>query len=118
MNHRPHPPLEGHTPTTNPPPAAELRSVPPAVGAPTGVAEGVPTAVLPDQQLGDGRHVTGWLTIRVPRKGTPTATSWCACGRDLFASGHAKVLALTEDHTAHRDACPLRTTSTEGRAAA
>ncbi|TXL87031.1 hypothetical protein EW053_24920 [Streptomyces sp. IB2014 016-6] len=62
----------------------------------------------------------GWLTIRVPRRGTPTATSWCACGRDLFASGHAKVLALSEDHTAHRDACPLRTGTTisEGRAAA
>lgn len=111
------PPSKSITPTTNPPPAAQLRSVPPAVGVPKGVAEGVPTAVLPDQQIGDGRHVTAWLTIRVPRKGTPTASSWCACGRDLFASGHAKVLALSEDHTAHRDACPLRTTS-EGRAAA
>ncbi|GGK23797.1 hypothetical protein GCM10011583_64660 [Streptomyces camponoticapitis] len=111
-------PLKSLTDTTNPPPAAELRSVPPAVGVPKGVAEGVPTAVLPDQQSGDGRHVTGWLTIRVPRRGTPTATSWCACGRDLFASGHAKVLALSEDHTAHRDACPLRATTSEGRAAA
>lgn len=113
------PPIKSITATTTPPPAAELRSVPPAVGGPKGVAEGVPTAVLPDPQLGDGRHVTGWLTIRVPRKGTPTATSWCACGRDLFAAGHAKVLALSEDHAAHRDACPLRTTSvSEGRAAA
>ncbi|MFD7514076.1 hypothetical protein ACFV85_04630 [Streptomyces niveus] len=104
------------TPTTSSPPAAGLRSVRPAVGAPMGVA----TAVLPDQQIVDGRHVTAWLTIRVPRKGTPTASSWCACGRDLFASGHAKVLALSEDHTAHRDACPLRTsdTASEGRAAA
>ncbi|WP_381796508.1 hypothetical protein [Streptomyces niveus] len=113
------PPIKSHTDTTDPPPAAELRPVPPAVGAPKGVAEGVPTALLPDQQIGDGRHATGWVTIRVPRRGTPTATSWCACGRDLFASGHSKVLALSEDHTAHRDACPLRTnTISEGRAAA
>lgn len=118
MNHHPHSPLEGHTPTTNPLPAAGLRSVPPAVGAPTGAAEGVPTAVLPDPPRGDGRTTIGWLTIRVPRKGTPTATSWCVCGRDLFASGHARVLALSEDHAAHRDACPLRTTTSEGRAAA
>ncbi|MFD3922517.1 hypothetical protein [Streptomyces sp. NPDC058595] len=113
-------PLKSHTDTTNRAPGAGLRSVPPAVGAPRGVAEGVPTAVLPDQQQGDGRTPIGWLTIRVPRKGTPTATSWCACGRDLFASGHAKVLALSEDHTAHRDTCPLHTGTTisEGRAAA
>ncbi|MFC9748855.1 hypothetical protein [Streptomyces niveus] len=115
-----HPSLKSHTPTTNPPTTAELRSLPTAVGAPMGVAEGVPTAVLPDQQIGDGRHVTGGLTIRVPRKGTPTASSWCACGRDLFVSGFVKVLALSEDHTAHRDTCPLRTSDTdsEGRAAA
>ncbi|MEV8350039.1 hypothetical protein ACFVTT_06940 [Streptomyces niveus] len=114
------PPSKSTTPTTSRPPAAELQSVPPAVGAPKGVAEGVPTAVLPDQQIGDGRHVTGGLTIRVPRKGTPTATSWCVCGRDLFVSGFVKVLALSEDHAAHRDACPLRTsdTASEGRAAA
>lgn len=118
MNHRPHSPLEGHTPTTNPPPAAQLRSLRPAVGALMGIAEGVPTAVRPDPQQGDGRHVTGWLTIRVPRNGTPTASSWCACDRDLFASGHSKVLALVEDHEAHRDICPLRTTTSEGRAAA
>lgn len=120
MNTPPRQRLKSLAATTNPLFAAGLRPVPPAVGAPTGVAEGVPTAVLPDQQIGDGRHVTAWLTIRVPRKGTPTATSWCACGRDLFASGHAKVLALTADHEAHRDACPLRTGTTisEGRAAA
>lgn len=114
----PPPPSKSITPTTNPPPAARLRSARPAVGAPKGVAEGVPTAGLPDQQIGDGRHVTAWLTIRVPRKGTPTASSWCACGRDRFVSGHAKILGLVEDHEAHRDACPYRTTTSEGRAAA
>ncbi|QHF97583.1 hypothetical protein DEH18_31225 [Streptomyces sp. NHF165] len=59
-----------------------------------------------------------WLTVRMPAKhATPTAASWCACGREARAVGHAKVLALIEDHTAHRDLCPLRT-NTEGRAAA
>lgn len=99
------------------PRAAEPAAVRPAVGVPRVVAEGVPTAVHPEPQYGDGRHISGCLTIRAPYGATPTATSWCACGRDLFAIGHNRVLALTEDHTAHRDACPLRTAS-EGRAAA
>ncbi|MFG2460985.1 hypothetical protein ACIP2X_22005 [Streptomyces sp. NPDC089424] len=47
----------------------------------------------------------------------PTATSKCLCGRDRSAVGHTKVLALIEDHTAHRDVCPLRTNQ-EGRQAA
>ncbi|MFF8591979.1 hypothetical protein ACF061_11110 [Streptomyces sp. NPDC015220] len=47
----------------------------------------------------------------------PTATSWCACGWDRSAVGHRRVLALITDHTAHRDACPLRNPK-EGRAAA
>ncbi|MFJ1698956.1 hypothetical protein ACIOHC_28155 [Streptomyces sp. NPDC088252] len=40
----------------------------------------------------------------------PTATSICECGRNLFAAGHRKALALIADHTAHRTRCPLRTT--------
>ncbi|MGW1888356.1 hypothetical protein [Streptomyces sp. NPDC001970] len=54
-----------------------------------------------------------WLHIRAPRGATPTATSWCACGRDRSAVGHRKVLALIHDHTSHRDLCPLHIT--EGR---
>lgn len=60
------PPIKSRTPTTNPPPPAQPPSVRPAMGAPKGVAEGVPTALLPDPQTGDGRHVTCPL-----RTGTP-----------------------------------------------
>ncbi|MGX5395670.1 hypothetical protein ACWLMY_27805 [Streptomyces anulatus] len=74
------------------------------------VAEGVPTAVRPDQQTGDGRYPIAWLTITAPRGATPTATSICACGRNLFAAGHHKALALIADHTNHKTRCTLRTT--------
>lgn len=89
----------------------------PAVGEPKGAAEGVPTAVRPDPQRGDGRYPVAWLHIVAPRGATPTATSKCLCGRDRSAVGRAKVLALITDHEAHRDTCPLRS-SQEGRAAA
>ncbi|WP_255949391.1 hypothetical protein [Streptomyces odontomachi] len=87
-------------------------------GAPKDVArQGVPSAV-PDQQPGDGRAPIAWLTVTAPGRGiTPTARSWCLCGRDQFAAGRRKVLDLIADHTAHRDACPRRTTQ-EGRTAA
>ncbi|MEV7345567.1 hypothetical protein [Streptomyces sp. NPDC093544] len=88
-----------------------------ALGDPKGVAEGVPTAVLPDPRRGDGRYPIAWLSITAPRSAVPTATSKCLCGRDRSAVGKARVLALIDDHTAHRDTCPLRTTP-EGRAAA
>lgn len=73
------------------------------------VAEGVPTAVRPDRQMGDGRYPIAWLSISAPRGAVPTATSVCACGRNRFAAGHRKALALIEDHIRHRDLCPLRT---------
>ncbi|POX46848.1 hypothetical protein C3489_31055 [Streptomyces sp. Ru71] len=57
-----------------------------------------------------------WLHIAAPRGATPTATSSCACGRDRSAISHRRVLALIDDHTAHRDTCPLRNPQ-EGRAA-
>lgn len=66
-------------------------------------------AVRPDQQAGDGRYAIAWLTISAPRGAVPTATSVCACGRNRFAAGHRKALALVEDHTRHRDLCLLRT---------
>ncbi|MEV7344791.1 hypothetical protein [Streptomyces sp. NPDC093544] len=87
------------------------------LGDPKGVAEGVPTAVRPDPQRGDGRYAVAWLTIRTPYGATPTATSTCLCGWDRSATGHADVWALTAAHEAHRDTCPLRTPQ-EGRAAA
>ncbi|WP_405389186.1 hypothetical protein OG596_15435 [Streptomyces sp. NBC_01102] len=78
-------------------------------GAPKVVAEGVPAAVRPDQHTGDGRYPIAWLTITAPRGAVPTVTSVCACGRNRFAAGHHKALALIEDHTHHRTLCPLRT---------
>ncbi|RFC74753.1 hypothetical protein DXZ75_35730 [Streptomyces sp. AcE210] len=58
-----------------------------------------------------------WLHIVAPKGAVPTATSKCACGRDRSAVGRARVLALIEDHEAHRNDCPLRTAQ-EGRNAA
>ncbi|WP_371645974.1 hypothetical protein [Streptomyces mirabilis] len=88
-----------------------------AVGEPKGVAEGVPIAIRPDPQQGDGRYPIAWLHICAPRGAVPTATSKCLCGRDRSAVGKARVLALIADHEAHRDTCPLRTPQ-EGRTAA
>ncbi|MFI8850248.1 hypothetical protein ACIGW3_08665 [Streptomyces sp. NPDC053499] len=57
---------------------------------------------------GDGRYPVAWLHVRAPRGASPAATSVCACGRDRYATGQRKVLALIEDHAAHRTVCPLR----------
>ncbi|MCX5361912.1 hypothetical protein OG864_24705 [Streptomyces sp. NBC_00124] len=100
------------------PSAAAQAALGPAVGEPKGAArKGVRTALRPDQRRGDGRYPIAFLCICAPRGAVPTATSKCLCGRDRSAVGHTKVLALIEDHTAHRDACPLRTNQ-EGRQAA
>ncbi|MFE2886308.1 hypothetical protein [Streptomyces sp. NPDC059272] len=97
------------------PRAAAQAALGPAVGEPTSAArKGVRSAVGPDSKQGDGRYPVAWLRISVPRGAVPTATSKCLCGRDRSAVGHTKVLALIEDHTAHRDVCPLRTNQ-EGR---
>ncbi|MFC9947256.1 hypothetical protein [Streptomyces pratensis] len=108
MSPRPHPHLKC-LPTTAGHHLAEPAPAASGSGAPKVVAEGVPAAVRPDQQTGDGRYAIAWLTISAPRGAVPTATSICACGRNRFAVGHRKVLALIEDHTRHRDLCPLRT---------
>ncbi|MCX5110681.1 hypothetical protein OOK13_19455 [Streptomyces sp. NBC_00378] len=80
-------------------------------GAPKVVGrEAVPSSVRSDQQTGDGRYPIAWLTISAPRGAVPTATSICECGRNLFAAGHRKALALIDDHNRHRTRCPLRTT--------
>ncbi|MFI1481515.1 hypothetical protein [Streptomyces sp. NPDC020747] len=112
-------PPPSKSPTRHPagPQVAEPAGPRTAVGAPKGVAGGVPTAVRPDPQTGDGRYPIAWLTIRVPYHAAPTATSWCACGRDRNATGNADVWALIADHEAHRDTCPLHTPQ-EGKAAA
>ncbi|WP_327736093.1 hypothetical protein OG749_22130 [Streptomyces nojiriensis] len=86
-------------------------------GAPKVVAEGVPSSVRPDPHADDGRRPIAWLHINAPGRGvTPSVRSWCACGRDLFAAGQHRALALIEDHVQHRALCPLLV-SQEGKAA-
>ncbi|MGW5677564.1 hypothetical protein ACWEV4_21185 [Streptomyces sp. NPDC003860] len=106
-----------HSPTSTSP-AEPTRSVD-GLSAPKGAAEGVVSAVRPDPRpTGDGRTVVGGLHIVAPGRGTsPTARSWCSCGRDLYAAGHRRVLDLITDHAHHRDACPHHHPQ-EGRAAA
>nr|WP_240501402.1 hypothetical protein [Streptomyces neyagawaensis] len=104
------------TPTC--PRAAQRGTLRAAVGEPKGAArKGVPSVLRPGPRAGDGRYPVAWLHIVAPRGAVPTATSKCLCGRDRSAVGRAKVLALIDDHAAHRDTCPLRS-SQEGRAAA
>ncbi|MFG2460539.1 hypothetical protein ACGFWE_26245 [Streptomyces sp. NPDC048523] len=110
-------PLEGQPATVTGPRAAEPGPPRAAVGARRVVAAGVPSALRPAPQAGDGRYIVGLLRITAPRGAVPTATSTCMCGRDRSAVGRGKVLALITDHEAHRDLCPLRS-SQEGRAAA
>ncbi len=85
--------------------------------APKSAAEGVLSALRPNPHQGAGRRPVAWLRIYAPGRATPTARSWCACGRDRFAAGHKRAAALIEDHAAHRALCPLRNPQ-EGRAAA
>lgn len=117
MSTPPRPPLKSLPSTPSGPRAAVQADPGPAVGESKGGAEGVISALRSDPQQGDGRYPVAWLYICAPRGAVPTATSKCLCGRDRSAVGKARVLALIDDHTAHRDACPLRTTQ-EGRAAA
>ncbi|MFF0125694.1 hypothetical protein ACFYTG_08210 [Streptomyces mirabilis] len=111
------PPLKSITPTPNGQQHADQATARTAAGEPKGVAEGVPIAVRPDPQTGDGRYPVAWLHICAPRGAVPTATSRCLCGWDRSAVSKARVLALIADHEAHRDTCPLRTPQ-EGRTAA
>ncbi|MEW2345807.1 MULTISPECIES: hypothetical protein [Streptomyces] len=112
------PRLEGQPTAHTGPQAAEPTPPPAAVGEPTGAArKGVRTAVVPEPHPDDGRRPIAWLHIVAPRGAVPTATSWCACGRDRSAVGHRRVLALITEHNDHREHCPLRS-SQGGRAAA
>ncbi|NED13642.1 hypothetical protein [Streptomyces sp. SID9124] len=70
--------------------------------------QAVPIAVRPNSHEPDGRYPIAWLTITAPRGAAPTVTSVCECGRNLFAAGHRKALALIADHADHRTRCPLR----------
>ncbi|MGW0553768.1 hypothetical protein ACWDZ6_06130 [Streptomyces sp. NPDC002926] len=117
MSNPPRSPIKSHPGTTHRPRAAALAAVPPGVGAPKDVAEGVPSALRPDPHQADGRYPVAWLHIAAPKGAIPTATSKCVCGWDRSAIGRPKVRDLIDLHTAHRDLCPLRT-SQEGRKAA
>lgn len=116
MSPRPNPPLKSLAHRPEQPHAAEQPVPRPALGASKVVAEGVPSAVCPDPRPTAGPWIVGSLHISLPdRRTIPTASSRCECGRDLFAVGHRQVLALIDDHTAHRALCPLLT---EGKEAA
>lgn len=96
---------------------AEPTPTPDGGTAPKVVAEGVPSSVRSDPHADDGRRPVAWLHITAPGRGvTPSVRSWCACGRDLFAAGQRRALALIDDHVQHRALCPLLV-SQEGKAA-
>ncbi|MGW6939489.1 hypothetical protein ACWGF3_10850 [Streptomyces xanthophaeus] len=107
MTTHPHPPLEGPTPTPSGISPAEPASAPDCGGAPRVVAEGVPSSVRPDPHADDGRRPVAWLHIVAPPSygASPSVRSWCSCGRDIFAAGHARTLALIADHAQHRTSC-------------
>ncbi|MET9597853.1 hypothetical protein [Streptomyces sp. NPDC006459] len=87
-------------------------------GAPKVVAGGVPSALRSDPRWDDGRRPVAWLHINAPGRGvTPSVRSWCARGRDLFAAGQRRALALIADHDQHRTVCP-HIAPQEGRKAA
>ncbi|MFJ1864093.1 hypothetical protein ACIOD1_05630 [Streptomyces sp. NPDC088097] len=105
--------------TTGPRPA-EHAPTPDERGAPKVVAEGVRSSVRPGPRGDDGRRPVAWLHITAPGRGvTPSVRSWCVCGRDLFAAGQARALALIADHEQHRTACARINTNVnqEGKAA-
>ncbi|MER6503217.1 hypothetical protein ABT218_28625 [Streptomyces sp. NPDC001455] len=111
MTTRPRPTLKSLPATPTGPRSAKPTSATSGSSAPKDVGrKAVPSSVCPGPQVGDGRRPIAWLTITAPRGATPAATSVCDCGRNLFAAGHRRVLALIDDHTRHRTLCPLRTT--------
>ncbi|WP_406738053.1 hypothetical protein OG365_16225 [Streptomyces sp. NBC_00853] len=103
---------------TTGPRSAEPTPTPAGGGALKVVAEGVPSSVRPDPHTGDGRRPVAWLHIVAPPSygATPSARSWCSCGRDIFAAGLVRALTLIDDHNQHRTLCPLLV-SPEGKAA-
>ncbi|MER6316300.1 hypothetical protein ABT237_21345 [Streptomyces sp. NPDC001581] len=117
MSTRPRPRLEGPTLAPTGRSSAEPAPATDGNGAPKVVAEGVPSSVRSNPSFDDGRRPVAWLHISAPGRGvTPSARSWCACGRDLFAAGQSRALALIEDHVRHRTLCP-QLVSQEGKAA-
>ncbi|MFF1338145.1 hypothetical protein ACFVYT_09560 [Streptomyces sp. NPDC058290] len=118
MSTHPHPRLEGPANTPDGTSPAEPAPATAGSGAPRVIArQGVPSSFRPDPHGDDGRRPLAWLHINAPGRGvTPSVRSWCQCGRDLFAAGQTRALALIEDHVRHRTLCPLLG-SQEGKAA-
>jgi hypothetical protein len=116
----PRPRLKSQPPTPDQARPAEPARTTVASSAPKVAAEGVPSAVGPDAHAPDGRRPIAWLHIVTPSDWQipPRANSRCECGRNLTAKGRARVLALIDDHTAHREVCPLRNPVAERRQAA
>ncbi|MFI8787135.1 hypothetical protein [Streptomyces sp. NPDC055105] len=98
------------------PHAAGRRHLRLVVGDRKGVAEGVPIAVRPDPQTNDGYRPRAVLHIVAPPDWhvTPSAHSWCSCGRERTAIGRAAVLSLVAAHNEHRDTCPQLANAKEG----
>ncbi|MFE1231707.1 hypothetical protein [Streptomyces sp. NPDC058745] len=129
MNPHPNPRLKSITPTTAHPTAAAQRRHLAVVGAPKGVAEGVPTALRRDPTPGSPgiriyappvyRHHDDGARWSKRTSDTPSAAYACACGLTRTANGPHTVAALIAEYDAHKTACtgapvPL----TEGRTAA
>ncbi|WP_258017728.1 hypothetical protein [Streptomyces noursei] len=94
--------------TTNAPQPAVTGRQSSGVGGSKDVARRASFQGSDPHPTGDGRYPVAWLHISAPRGAVPTATSKCCCGRDKSAVGRTKVLALIEDHEAHRVTCPWR----------
>ncbi|MET7658372.1 hypothetical protein ABZT45_27990 [Streptomyces sp. NPDC005356] len=98
------------------PRAAGQRHLRLVVGDGKGIAEGVPIAVRPDPQTSHGYRPRAVLHVVAPPdwRVTPSAHSWCSCGRERQAVGRAAVLSLVTAHNEHRDTCPQLTRTKEG----
>ncbi|MGW6138978.1 hypothetical protein [Streptomyces sp. NPDC055140] len=98
------------------PHAAERRHLRLVVGDRKGVAEGVPIAVRPGLRTNDGYRPRAVLHVVAPPdwRVTPSAHSWCSCGRERTAIGRAAVLSLVAAHSEHRDTCPQLANAKEG----
>ncbi|MFF3317055.1 hypothetical protein ACFYV5_16290 [Streptomyces sp. NPDC003035] len=117
MSTPPPPRLKSHTRTPDGPGVAERPRYLRTVGASKVVGPwAVPSGSEPHPA--NGPRIVGMLHISAPgRRAVPTATSRCECGRNRSTVGQHQVLALVDDHIAHRDLCPLLN-PTEGRDAA
>ncbi|MFF8609996.1 hypothetical protein ACF06X_29185 [Streptomyces sp. NPDC015346] len=133
MTTPPPPRLKSHTRTPDRPSTAEQPRRLRTVGASKVVAEGVPSALLPNP--GDPTPDAPGIRIHAApvyrshydgarwskrTDGTPNAAYACACGQTATAIGLQAVTALVAEYDAHRSDCtgapvaPL----TEGRTAA